>query len=867
MRPFHKRLLARGVALAVSSALPLAFCFAAGAEGQDASPSGDPRTIALGHFLLMPSETEPHIFLSMRDRVASELVQKYDCVVLSRSAGMTIKTERDLGRLSSAASGGKAPQEALPAADYAVFGSAFCGKGGTSDLALVCDKLDSKTQSLERETFSRTDNPESAAKIVASVAKTLGLKPKSPPQEIQGRVDERWAVLPFSRLDDRKSVTKLPPDAELSAAAIMALQDTGVLKGIVDRDEMSKLIAELKIESLNGSSEGEGAKIAKLLGADKIITGVVSPINAKGQDGKPIPKRRLDLLLIDAKTAVVQDAATASCSPEELPGKAGELAVSLAKRAHPKPALKPASKELLAKEAKNFKDVLERINAFDEDPALNFQAIAVFEAACLLSEGDQEELYSIAVKASWFAYGKKSLAAFQRRQLSSLLNSVCDSFSQSFKETRQVHGILARAAFCAKDYDVALEQLSLMERTQDPNLRWINTTRGEIFMDRKDYKAAAESFNQAENYFGLSEAYRQLGDESAELESLRKIDYGGGFLELPQPKRLIDLLKKREGAVPALRFIDLGFGWYLKSTPSIQLRRALLLVETGEPLHAQQILHYLKDAAEGEKDRYALSKDEQEKLQTALQELDSKLGTEKYKMKPLKELSKIGGSFKIYLQPLGGISLDDMNEAAKMVKDFSGVETKVLPALPLPTNYAYDKARGQYDAVRTLTAVRYAIDLPHDGLTLSIVMKDDLYDSNAKGLRYIYSYPDKSRSAAVVSTCYLRDKLPTKIAICACDYLDSILYTGNFILCQNPECVQGADGSTYGISKKKFLVCYECEDKLKRIDPPRANKTFVRPEPKPKDSEELKLLDAYKEEARKARTAPAPLPAQTKQAP
>jgi curli biogenesis system outer membrane secretion channel CsgG len=65
-----------------------------------------------------------------------------------------------------------------------------------------------------------------------------------------------------------------------------------LLKAIVDRDEMTNLIKELKLESIAGSNEGAASKIARILGADMIITGLVSPIETDNKYVQQVGKNK-----------------------------------------------------------------------------------------------------------------------------------------------------------------------------------------------------------------------------------------------------------------------------------------------------------------------------------------------------------------------------------------------------------------------------------------------------------------------------------------------------------------------------------------------------------------------------------------------
>ncbi len=770
----------------------------------------------------------------MRDRVASDLVQKYECVVLSRNAGMTIKTERDLGNVSAATGGGK-ELPSLPAADYAISGSTFQGNGSNTDMAFICENLKSKSQSLVRETFHQVDNPESADKAVEASARILKLKPRKASQEASGQLDERWAVLPFARLEDRKSVLASSPDADLAADAIMALQDSKALKGVVDRDEISKLIAELKIESLSSSNEGSAAKIANLLGADKIITGVVSP--CKG-------RLRLDLLLIDAKTAVLVDAATAMCQKNALSKAAGDLSLQLAKRKRTPVSLTPSTPELRSKEAANYKGILERFASYDDDyPETNPQAISAFESAYMLIGDNANAVCELLKTLSKFS--RESAASFtpyQKRQIKNLTLVICEPLSEELKRKNQVYETLARVLYAAGDYEDALGNLNSLEKLcPDADKEWINYLRGDIYMELNDPLKAVACYLKADEPKKLAEAYHKLGDKDAEYAALKKIEYyDESFMASPLPARFIDMKREREGAAAAARFINVdNFHSYVLAKPEMQLKTALLLAEAGEKLHAQQKLYYLLSFS-----RDSFTKEEQATLQKKLDDLTAELGPDACKMKTFKSICNLPNSYKIYIQPMGSPDLTAINEAAALIKDFTGLEAVVRPALPLPTNYAYDKARGQYDAIKLFYAARHSINYPSDGLMLAIAIRDDLFNSDADNLRYIYSYSNRKFGAVIMSTSALRNSYAKKIALIECDALAGIM-TNKKLECINTPCVYRSDGSTEGISKKQFLICYECEQKLKSLDLEKANRIFRNPDMSG-CQDDLKALDDYK---------------------
>lgn len=112
-----------------------------------------------------------------------------------------------------------------------------------------------------------------------------------------------------------------PSDTSLSGMVECALLADGRLKALVERGIILRLLREQKLLSLGALDSGGAAGIGRLLGADRIVTGVVT--------AAPDGARRIDLLLVDCGSGIVSAAATEVVKPEFLEKSCGELALSL----------------------------------------------------------------------------------------------------------------------------------------------------------------------------------------------------------------------------------------------------------------------------------------------------------------------------------------------------------------------------------------------------------------------------------------------------------------------------------------------------------------------------------------------------------
>jgi hypothetical protein len=161
-----------------------------------------------------------------------------------------------------------------------------------------------------------------------------------------------------------------------------------------------------------------------------------------------------------------------------------------------------------------------------------------------------------------------------------------------------------------------------------------------------------------------------------------------------------------------------------------------------------------------------------------------------------------------------------------MVEDFTGLSIVILPDIPTPTNYTYDKARGQYNAEGIINAVRYSVPVQNDGLLFFIVLSHDIYADN---LRYIYAAVRPKKGTAVFSSCRIYKDTAKKLAIQICDHFNYVILE-NAAKCASFSCINSVDGSTAGIRNKDFHVCVECEEYLKKINVEKANRLFVSPD-------------------------------------
>lgn len=276
-----------------------------------------------------------------RDALITELIKNYDCRVVGRARPYSFAVE---GAISSLGAIGRTNVTNVPplAADYCIVSSFYQTPTGT--VITLMDYHDLKSSS-DKQTRDRTEIrcgssdefPRAAAAYMAAVLK---LNPASSP--VTNTASPRdlkrvWAVLPFARYDLSREVRTVSVENDITPLIEKDMQGQDSIGPLVDRQNIDKVLDELKVASISDVRESEAGVLARLVGADLVVMGSVSP-HSSGL--------RVDVHIVDARQALVISADSAICGNKgELGGTVGALAKRLASSLPPVPELRVSGKE------------------------------------------------------------------------------------------------------------------------------------------------------------------------------------------------------------------------------------------------------------------------------------------------------------------------------------------------------------------------------------------------------------------------------------------------------------------------------------------------------------------------------------------
>ncbi|MEI6423876.1 MAG: sugar-binding protein, partial [Lentisphaerota bacterium] len=280
---------------------------------------------------------------SLRDRLSSVLVSNYDCIALSRARGYNMSVENSINKIAQImtdnyASTSQVPQ--VPAADFMITGHynftgrenpIYIDKDFTCELML--NEIGAPNKSFRK--FDVLSDPSDYWRIAAPVISAMNLQARTSFGATVERLDETWAVLPFTAMDISKESKEISSSIGINME--MSLQESGKIARLVSHDKIENILLEMKINSLNGATESLAGDIARIAGADRVIMGTLSKYF----------KNRYQLLLfiVDGKNSVILDSASAICLEGAIADSASLLALKLTERKYELPAIPSQSDE------------------------------------------------------------------------------------------------------------------------------------------------------------------------------------------------------------------------------------------------------------------------------------------------------------------------------------------------------------------------------------------------------------------------------------------------------------------------------------------------------------------------------------------
>ncbi|OGV31591.1 MAG: hypothetical protein A2020_15155 [Lentisphaerae bacterium GWF2_45_14] len=784
---------------------------------ENLSQDGKPVTLAVASFLDFTGTIPAHVIVTIaaRDRVVSDLVQNYDCVIISRANGLTLSTENMLNRLN--ASGNEAPSGFIPAADYAIIGhftmNTVLDNGYKDDFitSLFITDLRNNDNKEIKDVFKGEYRTGYNEEIVPEIAAKLKLRPRTkkhlPMTEKQ--IDETWAVLPFSKLVSSDSYAIAESDPELSMKMELALQESGKIKRIVDHSEIDKIMQEAKISMANGISESTAAGIARILGAEKVVTGQISKSKFREDE-----RYRIDLLLIDGKKAVVLDAVSAICEQSSVEKTASTLLMKFTQRKYTVPAFTNQSPEMRIKEAKIYIDFIKGIADHNARDYLAVrEGLTLAEAAYMLINDNPAWTYWVADRLLYkimYNYDDTVQTTEEGKKAADLMEKMLGNLSPS-KETPEPLIMRADAQLRRGNYEKAISLVNrYLKETKLPINTFAYYLKAKAYYAMKDYVKSLEFAKKCDERDCrrlVIDLYWMLGDEENEFKMLDE----NGSHSLTSSLRFMILARKFKGSEYALKRYDkLPFD----RRPEMRLQKVKCLLELNRKSEAAVLLNGLQNVKlSSSTDKKAFDGD----VETALNNLKDI----QIEWKTPVQVRKISDKYKLYIRPLGITDTGIINDTAKELEKRLEVKVVVLPAIPMPDDSAsYVKTYGQYDISYVMKRIIRVFPVPEDAIMLVHITGCDLFDNTT--WTYHTSY------GAFVSYVQLGGILKKEYGEYLAKIISGILVEIAFKAvpgefkggrkCESQPCLLTRCDKPNLLINTKFEMCPTCQQEYKKVD-------------------------------------------------
>ena len=644
------------------------------------------QVLSFAPILNSSSKVEIALPVTLRKEIIYQLVQNYDCIVLSRSNGFPILEEQ---RYAVSVDEDPDSFPYPPAADYLSI-SSIRDDGPEISFELnymaITGARDSEVQQLKIRFKNDSELREQGAiRVADKLAGALELKQatRSPMVETKNK-SNTWAVLPFDLILEGEQGSGMTP-WRLVDVAYDAIGAALPLSETVDPDDLQKASDSL----FTGATERKAAELASQLAADYLLVGsIVEFASEYRADIQAV--RCADAAVIGVSRSTASDWASLE---ETLTDDIGRLIQNLSHV----PEMKIADKEACLEEASAFFGIADTL-AFTlrKDPWVQYQAARTFQIAAMLGQDTLQECRVI-----------------NRMHVSIINHPLLYDYAGNWKELQQPSSIqmhnnwligeIETMAALAKDcetktallealnkagqWEAAYELMHEIMREQNTDF----TEEDRRAADRLRITSLSGNVPEAEAFFdGLGPKIRKQftliqaalhfrrnqqpeKEYAAMKERLEKnewltVDGGfGRFCELmkryEEPGRCIELL----GQVP-IKF---------QKDPHVMVLRYQSYSELGMTVEAQELAAVLlkrSDIGNGGHATQTAFKDELRKL----------IGGEATWPRAAM-IQKIPSKYKMYLQPVGDYPRHILEAAVKRAGDFFGCDFVVRDTIPIPT--------------------------------------------------------------------------------------------------------------------------------------------------------------------------------------
>jgi len=710
------------------------------ATGAESEPfAGDlPKILAIANFGNLTDIRHTEIAsLGTRDQLVAELVSSYFCYTVGRSNGYNLAMEEALGNMKGIDNDKQNPA-GIPAVDYAISGY-FQRVGRGHEIECILQILNPKIDELPERIAVKVPSVYQAPKILAEfLAKKFNLKNSKLSLRKEGeKSNKTWAVLPFARLDKKMDFGKVT-DEELSLQAELILQNQPGIKNLVDRKKINAVFDEMKIVTMQASTERMAGSIAKIVGADRILMGTVTP-SLHGLV-------RLDIILVDGSTALVLNTRSAICNEAYLAEAVSILIKDIALFSYSAPSLKIASLEERHREGKFY---LSSADTKGRDwrnmrSTFGMTRAMLLEAAYYLLKDDSGYHCRIATILTNIHNTMKPPGKYDNN----LLILAEKIYSQTSITNEDQRPLLGRS-YC--HYRLGNFQLAInfAQEHLDKYPEIVPYSAHDMFTrcyyKMGKYDKAAEYLSKCRSNsfkpYWIRQIYKNIDDEAAELREFRSVKIYNNlrFNYKPELIRLIELVRKLEGAEKALEELKKTKMLTWSFRPDVRFEYAYCLALTGEKELATRIFSSLLNTPNnvfnaGAARLFIILKSPEEfkkQIKLIMEKLGLNKRMEKWKL-PY-EVRKLPKQCKFLLVPLGDVAPQKIEEMKNRFKEVFGADLLVsnesIPITALPKN-TFNLHSRMYDSRKIRNWVRENVRFNDDVFQVIMLTREPCTVSN-----------------------------------------------------------------------------------------------------------------------------------------
>ena len=629
---------------------------------------------------------------------------------------------------------------------------------------------------------------------------------------------------------------------------------------LVDRQNIDKVLEELKISRLAGIRESEAGMVVQLLGADLVILGSVAP----QRNGL-----RADVHIVDARQGLVLKADAVLCGrKEELADAVGRLAVKLAGSLPQTPVLKSSTQAARHREADLYLESGYRLADFytlddvpNYMPAAARCALECAEAAYLLGRDDPGRVYRAALNMYYLILERCCIVGESRaypREISEraayLIGRILASFPENPGPTLAAEGggwvanqpapllLRAQALFWRKKYG---ESLALAER----HLALCPASEGRWAMVLK-----------ARNQFGLGavdkanavldEFVKKYGEDTADTRDLRVQFAKGGSDERAKYEALkkgarrqdadiyFRLMQKFDGPEEVLKSTD---GMIRSNTLlfrmapfDVMLARARCFVALGKQTDAALTCKRLRASLESEC-LDGMMPDQTRCYKAAgamLAEAEKAIGKVPDPWKRAADVRPFPQEMKVYIYQIGDDPRRIITKAARVVEEFLGADVQVrtveMPIPPIKNTYAYDYERLLNTLVQSTNRESDAVLVAY-ATTKELNMQGSWAESKNAGNPALYTTfatfnVDEPKGNEKLGFDLAKNIIISFRYFYNCGGGESRYPLGGRV-CRNYPCIFSTPPSFWP-EQQILLMCEACQEEYKNVDFNKVQKAF-----------------------------------------